>query len=98
MASAPTGFTATPPALDRPSRASLATAAAALALGVAAAGANATTGADASAQPWLAGLQARSEALNQMYGLGEYATADARSDALNQIHELGPYATTATRG
>jgi hypothetical protein len=46
-----------------------------LALGVAGAGAHATSGPDASAPPWMAGLTARSEALNQMYGLGEYATA-----------------------
>ena len=73
-----------------------AAAAAALALGVAAMGANATTGPDASARPWLAGLQARSEALNQMNGLGEYATADARSAALNLAYGLGTSTTTAT--
>ena len=76
--------------------ASAGAAAAALALGMAAGGATATSGPDASAPPWMAGLQARSVALNQTYGLGEYATADVRSDALNRAYGLGTYTTTAT--
>ena len=51
------------------------------------------------APPWLAGLLARSDALNWLYGLGEYAPRakpagdlpglKARSAALNRLYALG---------
>jgi len=51
------------------------------------------------APPWLAGLLARSEGLNRLYGLGEYAPRGkpgddlpglkARSEALNRMYGLG---------
>ena len=57
------------------------------------------------AEPWEAGLQARSDALNRQHGLGRYAAggecADIpdwyralvlRGDAMNRAHGLGPYA------
>jgi hypothetical protein len=70
-------------------------AAAVLALGVAGGAAHATSVPDPAAPPWMAGLMARSEALNQMYGLGDYAKADARSEALNKAYGLGTSATPA---
>ncbi len=73
-------------------------AAAVLALGIAGGAAHATPSPDPAAPPWMAGLQARSEALNQMYGLGEYAKVDARSDALKQAYGLGTCTMTASRG
>ena len=56
-------------------------------------------------QPWQTALRVRSEALNEQYGLGEYARRPSsastpgwlralhvRSDALNREYELGRYA------
>ena len=70
-------------------------------------GPDAPSPSEAAAQPWLAGLMARSDALDRQYGLGRYApggdcrdTPDwfraliLRSDALNQAGNLGRYAPT----
>ena len=69
-------------------------------------GAGAATG--AAEPPWLEALNARSEALNQQYGLGSEVREPARtaapawlralmirSDALNRQYELGEYAPTS---
>jgi hypothetical protein len=49
-----------------------------------------------TAPAWFDALMVRSDALNRMYGLGEYAgTSDPRSEELNRIHGLGSYADPA---
>lgn len=77
---------------------SLAVAAAALTVGPGA-------GPAAAEPPWMNALNARSEALNELYGLGSNARNPAgamtpawlralmiRSDGLNRLYELGDYA------
>jgi hypothetical protein len=73
-------------------------------LGGAGAGSAATPAAPTSTAAEIAALQARSEALNQQYGLGdagnsaEIAALQARSEALNQQYGLGDSAATGSSG
>ena len=73
-------------------------------LGGAGAGAAATPAKATSTAAEIAALQARSEALNQQYGLGdagtsaEIAALQARSEALNQQYKLGDSAVADSSG